>query len=171
MKTLSLIMATSAVLFCCQQKEIDSQDAVETKSVANASTAFSIYGDTIQAEGSVKVDALPKLLENAQDDSVQIKLSATAINSCKMKGCFMNVSLPDSQQMRVSFRDYSFFVPKDLAGEQVIIEGVAFKSLTGVETLKHMAEDAGAKQSDIDTIQHPRVEYRFIADGVLIAEN
>lgn len=168
MKKLAFTLLISSAFVACQQENDNTQEA---ELVSKSTASYSVYGDTIQAEGSVNVAELPVLLAGTQDDSVKIKVSAEAINSCKMKGCFMNVKLPDDEQMRVSFRDYSFFVPKDLEGEQVIFEGVAFRSLTSVETLKHMAEDAGASQAAIDSINEPKVEYRFIADGVLIAEN
>ena len=59
-------------------------------------------------------------------DSLEVKLFATAKDVCKKKGCWMKVEKSDGTLMRVTFKDYGFFVPKDIAGKNVIIEGTAY---------------------------------------------
>ncbi len=90
---------------------------------------------------------------------------------CVKKGCWMTMSLPDGQSMRITFKDYGFFVPTDSQGYPVIIEGTATKSVIDVETLKHYAEDAGKSKEEIESITSPKEEYAFEAVGVIIKEN
>ena len=45
--------------------------------------------------------------------------------------------------MRVTFKDYGFFVPKKSAGYIAIVQGEVRKEWVDVETLRHYAEDAG----------------------------
>ena len=66
----------------------------------------------------------------------------------------------------VKFKDYGFFMPKDISGETVVLQGKAFRQITDVETLKHFAMDAGKSQAEIDAITEPEEEYIFLADGV-----
>ncbi len=90
---------------------------------------------------------------------------------CANKGCWMTLTLPDGKDMRVTFKDYGFFVPINSQGHPVVIEGVASKTFTDVATLKHYAEDAGKSKEEIEAITMPLEEYAFEAVGVIIKEN
>ena len=64
---------------------------------------------------------------------------------CQNKGCWMEI-VPESGKtgMRVTFKDYSFFVPKDSKGRTARMEGtVAVKTLSKDEA-DHLEEE-GAK--------------------------
>ena len=80
--------------------------------------------------------------------------------------------LADGQETFVKFKDYAFFVPKEGAeNHKAIVYGKAFIEETSVDDLKHEAKDAGKSQEEIDKIIEPVKNYRFMADGVLIADN
>lgn len=80
----------------------------------------------------------------------------------------MTVDLGEGEGMRVTFKDYGFFVPKDLNGEQVVLEGVLKRKINSVEELRHYAEDAGESKAAVAAIQQPDTAYSFEAVGVLI---
>jgi len=61
-------------------------------------------------------------------------------------------------------------VPKDIAGKEVIVNGLAYVKETSVEEQRHYAEDAGKSEEEIATITSPKKSYAFEADGVLIKE-
>lgn len=54
--------------------------------------------------------------------------------------------------MKVKFKDYAFFMPKDCAGKKAVVDGYAYTQTTSVEELKHLAGDAGKPQAEIDAI-------------------
>jgi hypothetical protein len=89
---------------------------------------------------------------------------------CSKKGCWMTMHLPDNKEMRITFKDYGFFVPKNAQNYPVIIEGIASKKLIDVETLRHYAEDAGSSVEEIENIVGPKEEYEFVATAVKILE-
>ena len=106
-------------------------------------------------------------------DSVQVVVKAKVSEVCQAKGCWMN--LVDNQgateeEMFVKFKDYAFFVPKDIAGREVLIEGVAYKEETSVDELKHYAEDAGKTAEEIAAITEPVSEKKFMATGVVLLD-
>jgi hypothetical protein len=68
----------------------------------------------------------------------------------------------------VNFKDYAFFMPKDLAGKKVVIDGFAERMETSVEDLKHIAEDAKKSAEEIAKITEPKKEIVFEAKGVVI---
>lgn len=70
----------------------------------------------------------------------------------------------------VKFKDYGFFVPKDIEGMEVIVNGIAFVDNMSVEDQKHYAKDAGESHEDIDLIKESKRTYEFEADGVLIRQ-
>jgi hypothetical protein len=76
-----------------------------------------------------------------------------------------------NEQMFVKFKDYAFFVPKDIAGQEVLIEGVAYTEETSVEELRHYAEDAKKSAEEIAAITEPVKEKKFMASGVVLLKN
>ena len=87
-----------------------------------------------------------------------------------MKGCWMTLNMADGNQVMVKFKDYGFFVPKDIAGKEVIINGKAFVEEVSVGDQKHYAEDAGKSAEEIAAITAPKKTFSFEADGVLIKD-
>lgn len=89
---------------------------------------------------------------------------------CASKGCWLTMDLPSGQSMRVTFKDYGFFVPTNSAGFPIILEGVATLTETDVATLRHYAEDAGKSKEEVAAITEPKKEITFEAVGVVIKE-
>ncbi|MFL1895972.1 DUF4920 domain-containing protein [Aquimarina sp. 2-A2] len=101
-------------------------------------------------------------------DTIQLTLSSTVNSVCKSKGCWMKVNVNDSTEARVTFKDYGFFMPKDIENDTIIAQGKAFIAVSSVEDQKHFAEDAGKSEEEISQITQPEMTYSFIADGVLL---
>jgi hypothetical protein len=159
-KLLGLII--SATLFTACGGE---QTATET-STNETTTELLYFGDTINTEGAIAVNQLPMLISGK--DSIQVKLEGNIKEVCQVKGCWMMVGVNDDVDMRVRFKDYGFFMPKDAAGTTVIMEGMAYTDTTSVDELKHYAQDAGKSEEEINAITEPEVSLSFEAFGVII---
>ena len=139
----------------------------ETKESAINGKLVGKYGDEITEEGTISTDEMVAML--TASDSVAVKVKGEITATCAMKGCWMNLVMPSGEEMRVTFKDYGFFVPKEgMEGNLAIIDGVVTKTLTDVATLKHYAEDAGKPQTEIDAIKEDKEELAFVANGVII---
>ena len=106
-------------------------------------------------------------------DSVIVVLTAKVGEVCQAKGCWMNLMDNQGQtdeQLFVKFKDYAFFMPKDLTGKTVLIEGVAYTEETSVDELRHYAEDAKKSAEEIAAITEPIKEKKFMASGVVIVK-
>jgi hypothetical protein len=162
-KTNSSNASTSA------KKEVSEEEAyAKFKSEANDGKTF---GEKITAKGAVAYDDLiPKLKKlNGTDKIENVKILGNVEAVCKAKGCWMNIASQKGEpSMFVKFKDYAFFMPKDLAGKKVIMQGYAFKEVTDVATLRHFAEDEGKSKEEIAKINAPKEEYKFMASGVII---
>lgn len=97
-----------------------------------------------------------------------LKFEAKVNSVCKVKGCWMNLDLENGQEIMVNFKDYSFFVPKDIEGKKVIVDGKASIEILSVKQLQHYAYDAGKTDEEIKKIVNPKKVYSFEAKGVLI---
>lgn len=124
------------------------------------------FGEVINTDGAVSLAEMVTKLQGA--DSVQVKVKGTVESVCQVKGCWVNLHDETAGDIFVKFKDYGFFLPKDIAGREVVMSGYAFRETTSVEDLKHYAEDEGKSQAEIDAITEPKAELKFMADGVVL---
>lgn len=117
--------------------------------------------------GSVKFDAskATAMSEPAPEGDVIVKTTVAEV--CPKKGCWMSVQGAKSgEQVRVTFKDYGFFVPTELVGKEVALQGRYVKHIESVEEQKHLLKDAKRPQAEIDAVTKPKETLRFIAIGV-----
>lgn len=126
------------------------------------------FGEKVDANGIISTSDLAKKL--MEKDTVSTKITGKVLSSCPKKGCWMNVELSDKRKVFVRFKDYGFFVPMDIVGKNVVLDGIAFNKTVSVDELKHYAEDARKPQAEIDAIAQPEKQVRFLADGVLVVK-
>ncbi|MFY0593467.1 DUF4920 domain-containing protein [Roseivirga sp.] len=151
-----LFLVLAAVMFSCgATKEENKAEVVGT------------YGEEINDEGMITVSEMEAQL--AKSDTVFVKVKGEITATCAMKGCWMNLVLADGEEMRVTFKDYGFFVPKEgMEGNEALIDGMVTRTVTDVETLKHYAKDAGKSEEVIAAITEDKEELAFVANGVII---
>lgn len=164
----SLLLLISILFFVsCEEKTDENKEEVRTEATEEqAEMEFAKFGKEITPDGAIDAKDIVSKLETL--DSLQIKLSSTVNAVCKKKGCWMTIPVTEDMDMRVRFKDYEYFVPKNCEGKNVIIEGWAYKTITPISELKHYALDGGASIEEIDAITEPEVGYTFMADGVLM---
>ncbi len=124
------------------------------------------FGKKINEKSAIAASQLPAKM--GDKESMNAKITGTVESVCQAKGCWMKVKMDNGETMRVSFKDYSFFVPKDIMGKTVVMEGVAEKKITPVDELRHYAMDAGKSKEEIAKITEPKNELAFVANGVIV---
>lgn len=125
-----------------------------------------IFGEKVKQKKLVSLGTIQK--ELIHKDTVFTSTIGGVIKVCQKKGCWMTIKPLDSEEpvFMVKFKNYGFFMPMDITGGKVILQGKAFRQITDVETLKHYGMDAGKTKEDIAAITEPREEWIFIADAV-----
>ena len=168
MKKIIAIFALFLTIVSCKNEEkLPENQLVETPEITYASFGAEITGD----------DALPakRMAEHYKSmsvgDTVNSKMTAKVLEVCQAKGCWMRLELQDGEEVMVKFKDYAFFMPKNIAGKEVIVNGKAFVNEVPVEEQRHYAEDAGQSAEEIAKITQPKKTFSFEADGVLLKEN
>jgi hypothetical protein len=82
----------------------------------------------------------------------------------------MKLDLPGEEDVMVKFKDYGFFVPKDIYQKEVVVHGEAYVTEVSVEEQQHYAKDSGKTEEEIAAIDQPKRTLSFEANGVLIKE-
>ena len=164
-----LLLSFVAVLFFACDSDADHSESGETTNTAKVEKD-NHFGKTIDATNAIDYKELASKM--ADSDSLAVKVKATVNAVCQSKGCWMNIASPNSEgeEMFVQFEDYKFFMPKDIAGREVIVDGYAYRDVTSVEDLKHFAKDEGKSQEEIDAITEPVEELKFLASGVILLD-
>jgi hypothetical protein len=124
------------------------------------------YGQKITKKGAIAASKLPAKMGNKEN--LKVKVTGEVESVCQVKGCWMKVTTTEGQTMRVIFKDYAFFVPKDISGKTVTFEGEAQNKVVSVDHLKHYAQDAGKSKAEIAQITEPSQEITFVATGVIV---
>ena len=124
------------------------------------------FGEKIE-EGSIIENSKIQNLFLAKE-KFNAKLKAKVTDVCQMKGCWMKLEIGEEKDIMVNFKDYSFFVPKNIIGKEVIVSGEAFKRNISVDELKHYARDRGENESVISLIVEPKEIYSLTAKGVIL---
>lgn len=129
------------------------------------------FGKEIIAEDAIVASSMAAHYKTMNvGDSINSKIIAEVNDVCQAKGCWMRLNLDDENEVMVKFKDYGFFVPKDITGKKVIINGKAFVKEVSVDEQRHYAEDAGKSADEIASIIEPKRTYSFEADGVLVEQ-
>lgn len=82
---------------------------------------------------------LSKLLENPTEfEGKTVAVEAKIRKACEKKGCWMELAGTEKGPgVRVTFKDYGFFVPLDSAGSTAKVEGVVKVALLEEARAKH----------------------------------
>ena len=128
------------------------------------------FGTTVTAKKAITYDELLTKMTNV--DSMPAKVVGKVAAVCQKKGCWMTLVSEQTgkPEMRVTFKNYAFFMPKDLSGKKVVVDGFAYVETTSVADLRHYAQDAGKSKAEIEAITKPKREMSFEAAGVLILD-
>ncbi len=131
-------------------------------------TPGTTFGTKTSLTGAIPAAQLSQLLQ--EDQTREVKVSGKVTDVCPKKGCWLSLEMPGNTKVFVKMKDYGFFVPVELIGKTLVIEGQAKIITTSVAELKHYAEDAKKSKQEIDAITEPEQEIRLTANGIVIAD-
>ena len=145
---------------------------------------FSVYAETLRLSEPVTEDAqsetfgvkldhsLPKLsMQDLVTDSPShlakpFQVETRIAKVCQKKGCFF-IAQQDQHVLRVSFRDYGFFIPTDSSGKTVTLAGVLVQKEISPQQAAHFEADLKTKTN----VLKPGLVYEIVADSVKIPKN
>lgn len=92
-----------------------------------------------------------------------VRVVARVAKVCQKKGCFF-FAQEGSSVVRISFKDYSFFVPTDISGKRVTLVGDVVAREVTAEEAAHYADDLG---DDAPPVKQGEV-YEIVASAVRV---
>jgi hypothetical protein len=104
--------------------------------------------------------------ESYSEDPVVVRAKISEV--CQRRGCWMVLRDGDSE-VRVRFKDYGFFVPKNCSGKVAFVEGRVKRDVISEKMAKHYAEES--KRGDPSEIRGPQSVVSFEASGVRLVSS
>ncbi|MFQ6613434.1 MAG: DUF4920 domain-containing protein [Fidelibacterota bacterium] len=119
--------------------------------------AGNVYGEKPTLKSAV---AVQEILHNPdQYNSKDVLVRGVIKDVCQEKGCWLSMEA-DGKTLIVRFKDYAFFVPKDVGGKTATIQGRFYS-----EVIKHTHENGTGSET---CTEQDKANYSMIASGVII---
>ncbi|MEM9529325.1 MAG: DUF4920 domain-containing protein [Pseudomonadota bacterium] len=121
-----------------------------------------VFGTPLPADiAPVSLPAAIAGLDENPDRSWVISTEVAEV--CQKKGCFF-IARDGDTVARVTFENYSFFIPTDAAAKKVTLVGTLSRSELSAERAAHYAQDLGKSTNGAAA----GVEYAIVATGVSV---
>lgn len=184
-----LVCAVSAFLFGCNKPSAPAASAEASKpapattsigAAAPAAPTPTPANETAAVPGPGKygaplssaeaVAAKTVIADPVKWNDKDLKLTGKVSGVCQKKGCWMTLSSgdPEAPSVRISFKDYGFFVPKDCMGKTATVEGHLMVKTIPVAEAQHYADDAAKEGSPARKVTAPEHTLALVATGVEI---
>ena len=130
---------------------------------APAAATAAHFGEAFTLTDSVAVDDVMSRPDDFSGKTIRVAANITKV--CKKKGCWFVVAgeKADGAYIRVTMKDYGFFVPLDADGRKAVVEGVFTKVDVPEVARKHLAEDG---KEDPTKVQGSAVELTLVATAI-----
>jgi hypothetical protein len=158
--------ALSSALWIVVPAFAETPAAPGTDAAAPAKAARQTFGGALTDASET---TFAELVSNVDKyDGKTVKVAAVVSSVCRKKGCWMVLGDPTAKSpvtVRVTMKDYGFFVPKDCDGKSALVEGVFKKKVLSEAMAKHYASDGG---QDPSKVSGDKLELSLVANGVVI---
>ena len=133
---------------------------------APAAQATAHFGGPLSAAAAIPAATL--ISDPTKFNGKTVKVSGQVGAVCQAKGCWMTLGTgqPGEPTMRVSFKDYGFFVPRDSLGHQAVVEGQFAIRTMPVAEAQHYEEDAVKAGQKPVQVTKPQEVLAMVATGV-----
>jgi hypothetical protein len=117
----------------------------------------------------VRGDPLPKnqaalplsAVLSKPEDGKKVLVEGVVRRACSQMGCWMELAPAEGGQgVRVTFKDYGFFVPADSAGAKARVQGTVKVAQLSAEQAEHLRAEGGSMPAGSQR------EVRLVATGV-----
>ncbi len=118
-------------------------------------------------QAPITIDQLDQKMTN---DEFNGRITGKVTEVCQAMGCWFKVEKADGTSVMVKTKDHSFFLPQNLVGKTVIVDGTAkVKEVTEAQR-KHFAEDGGKSKEEIEKIKGSEKGVQVVAAGVQVVD-
>lgn len=161
--------ATEAAGDCHHESPAGGKEAGDCHHAPTAAAAPSKAEGGVLTRGEKLKGLAPVTLETllanpGEYDGKSVAVVAKVRRACERKGCWMELAASESAPgVRVTFKDYGFFVPLDSAGSTAKVEGMVKVAELSLERAKHYESEGAKVPKDKDGKYR---EVQMIAEGL-----
>jgi hypothetical protein len=161
-KRLTMLTMATLLLATGVGQAAEDSSVIRLSEPVEQTADFETFGELL--DDSLPMVALEELASDGGDYVGQpIRVIARVSEVCQKKGCFF-IAQEGSSVMRISFKDYGFFVPTDISGKRVTFTGEVVAREITVDEAAHYAEDLGGADSPV----MPGKVYEIVATSVRV---
>ena len=172
----SLALAAPLLVGCAADAPADAPatEASSTDAASASSSAGSVtVGEPIDG-GLVVLTADEVAARAAELDGQELTVEGDVSEVCQQKGCWLTFATASGEPFRVAVPkdeagEYVYTFPTDVAGRRARIAGTFSVEEESVETLRHLAEDAGQSAEEVAAITEPKRTLSLTASGAELA--
>jgi hypothetical protein len=147
------------------KRSVASTAVATEKSETAETTTSKIFGEKPTLVAKTHLSEAIKNYESYAGKDILIEGKVGPV--CQSKGCWMTFEDKENS-VRMTFKNYGFFVPKNSAGNMVTAQGRLEFKTESVKDQVHYLKDAGAKEEEIKKITAPKKVYNFVASGLTL---
>ena len=140
---LSLLLATAFPAGA----EGDGRAPLRLSEPVEVTSGYETFGSPLPETGDV-ISLAALLAKPEQYLGRQVQVETRVAKVCQKKGCFF-IAQDGDAIVRVSFRDYSFFVPTDTGGKSVRLAGTLERQTLDTGDAEHMNDDLGDDEGTV----------------------
>ena len=149
-----------AIAACFSVAQASDDGVIRLSEPVAVTDAAEIFGAPLNEDANpATLSAILKRPDQFVGSAVRVEAKISQV--CRRKGCFM-IATSGEGAIRISFKDYAFFVPTDTGGKTVTFTGTVIARELSEEQAAHLREDAGS-----DAIEAGPV-YEIVADAVSV---
>lgn len=142
------------------------EDDLAAGETAHYGAEFTVEDDPLSL-----ADALDALADQDGEDPKleDVKIAGQIEQVCQKKGCWFTLASDEVDiPVRIRMEDYAFFIPRNTAGADVIIEGNLEQVVVEEEMARHLAEDSG--DEDPEAIEGDQDNYLIMSRGISVTQ-
>ena len=140
------------------QEEVSTEIAPVEETVIVEEEEAAVYpyaaGEEFDRTLAISQEKADEMVASFEGTPTELAFTTEITGACQKKGCWMTMDAA-GKEIRVSFKDYDFFVPLDSEGHMATVNGTLYYDTLTVAQLKHYAMDANASEDSINSITEP----------------
>ncbi|MEM8983895.1 MAG: DUF4920 domain-containing protein [Pseudomonadota bacterium] len=156
-----LMITGIALLSCCAAAFADETAAIRLSEPVAITDTYEDFGQALPTDPVAQ--SLADALAAYDGSDKPVTVTARIEQVCQKKGCFF-IAQDGDAMARVTFVDYSFFVPTDSSGKTVTFVGTIEQHTLSSDEAAHVDADMGVQRDHYG----PRSETRLVASAVRI---
>lgn len=176
----SFVLLAALALSACASEPTDAPAETEPVAASETPDSGAEMGDAsvvVGEEPAAEAEILPVSAAIAQSETLQgetVAVEGTVSKVCSVKGCWMTLTAENGETFRVivpkdEAGEYVFTFPMDATGATAQIVGQFAVETEDVETQRHLAEDGGASEEEVQAITEPKTTYVLTAQGARLS--